>query len=74
MSIQRGHDDIASCGAYVQQLGNEEMPLDAEDWLDSLSAGSRFRPARFRQLIYPERSRRFASVNSHRRIAREGVL
>ena len=53
------------------------MALDADDWLDWLDwlfADSPYQPARFSQLIYPERSRRVATVNSERLIAREGVL
>ncbi len=50
------------------------MALDADDWLDSLLADSRYRPARFSLITYPEGSRRVASVNSDRLIAREGVL
>jgi hypothetical protein len=52
MSIQRGHDDIAPRGAYVRQLGNEGMALDAEDGLDSLFADFRYRPARLRRTTY----------------------
>jgi len=50
------------------------MALGAEDWLDWLLADSRYGPARLSPLIYPERSRRVASVNSDRLVAREGVL
>ena len=74
MSVQRGPDDIASRGAYVRQLGSSGMALGAEDWLDWLLADSCYGPARLSPLIYPERSRRVASVNSDRLIAREGVL
>lgn len=74
MSIPRGHDDIASRGVYAGHLANKGMSLDAEDWLDWLLADSRCGPAKFSQLIYPERSRRLASVIPDRRIAREGVL
>ena len=54
--------------------GNREWLLGAEGWLDGLLADSPYRPARFSLLIYPERSRRVATVNSDRLIAREGVL
>ena len=74
MSIQRGHDDIASRGVYAGHLANKGMSLDAEDWLDWLLADSRCGPAKFSQLIYPQRSRRITSVNWVRLTAREGVL